>query len=451
MSVRQVVPYSPLDRIRRVFASTAAIAIALGMVARVSHGQTASFEGPAERLAAATVTVVQTPAASSTVKVADSTAGKMVDVSAATAVSLGEGCFVAAFRPAEKATFRIVLTGGEQASAAVSVVDENTSLVLLASGRKDLPSVKLAGAAPKIGAHVLAASAWGAEKPSVSQGILAARDRFLPQSMLPPLLQCDVRVNSASSGAGMVNSQGELVGLIVATGNGDRGGWTYALAAPHVQRLMDAHRKKPKADEIVVLPRQRAFAGLDLRQDERGGPLVVRSVVSGGPADLAGVRAGDEVRQIAGQPTQTAVEALAVLLSHQPQDTIDFNIRREGRDQSVRLTLGVAQTRPAVVTRKMSRQMDEARATDAQPPRASEPATDSPEASRVIDSIATGRGTGVHSAVIARLEQELKERDARIERLESEMRDLRRQIAPATANSAPGPAASVVPSAPAKK
>jgi S1-C subfamily serine protease len=431
-----------------------------------AHGQTASFEAPAERLAAATVTVFQVPTVterrnadseSTNLTVADPKAAappnknapnkNPADIAAATAVSLGDGLLVAAFKPSARCSLRLALAGGEQTDAVVSVVDENTSLVLLASDRQDLPRVKLARETPKVGGHLLAASAWGSEKPAVSLGILAARDRFLPQSTLPPLLQCDVRVTSAATGAGVVNADGDLVGLIVAADYADRGGWTYALEASHVQRLIDAHRAKPSAGEVVVLPRRRAFAGLDLRQELRGGPLVVRAVVSDGPAAVAGLRAGDEVRQIAGRPTQTAVEALAVLMSHQPQDRVEFAIRRDGQDQSAVLTLGVAKTLPAVVARKIAKANGElvptrARATEAAP-RASEPGGAPAETALAkpvaADVAVTGDGAqrepatrtmkliGAQLAAIARLEQSLKDRDARIDRLEAEIRELRRQ------------------------
>ncbi|MCH5374509.1 MAG: S1C family serine protease, partial [Planctomycetes bacterium] len=123
--------------------------------------------------------------------------------------------------------------------AALRVLDEYTGLALLETDRAMPGTITCTDALPPIGSWVLSAAAWGTEPPAVSVGILGADERTLPGTNYPPLLQCDLRTAETSSGAGVVDGKGHLIGVVVATDaeQGNRG-WTYAVPAAHVQRLM---------------------------------------------------------------------------------------------------------------------------------------------------------------------------------------------------------------------
>jgi S1-C subfamily serine protease len=204
-------------------------------------------------------------------------------------VSLGDGLIVTSLRSPAEARLRVTFVGGRRAKAELRVVDENSSLALLEVERKDLPRVEFAASPPKIGGRLIVASAWGTEPPAVSLGVLGGVDRFVAGGDLPPLVQCDVRTTVTSAGAGVVDRNGKLVGIVALTDAGDRTGWVYALSADHVRRLVAARR----AGELVTIPRRRPFAGIELRQAEGADAPLVRHVVPGGPAAASGILAGD--------------------------------------------------------------------------------------------------------------------------------------------------------------
>ena len=167
---------------------------------------------------------------------------------------------------------RVTFPGGEQALAQTLVVDEFSSLVLLELDRKTMPKLELADGLPKVGSALLTGAAAGIENPVVSLGILGGVDRALPGSGLPPLLQCDVRTTESSSGAAVVDAQGRLVGVIAATSvAGDSGGWTYAVPASHIRRLIRAARSGPVHYAAQVAPRHRTDDGARRGRGHRQG------------------------------------------------------------------------------------------------------------------------------------------------------------------------------------
>jgi serine protease DegQ len=69
--------------------------------------------------------------------------------------------------------------------------------------------------------------------------------------------------------------------------------------------------------------------------------VIVSGVVPGGPAATAGLRPGDVVLSVDGQPTRSPEDFLAALRPHKPGDTVTLTLRdtdRAERDIKVTLT-----------------------------------------------------------------------------------------------------------------
>jgi hypothetical protein len=151
-------------------------------------------------------------------------------------------------------------------------------LTLLETDR-DLPAkIVRTDDVPAVGSWVLSAAAWGTERPAVSVGILGASQRTLAGTSYPPLLQCDLRTAETSSGAGVVDSQGRLIGVVVATDaeHGNRG-WTYAVPATHIQRLLTVRSEERNRSAVVILKRRRPVIGMVLDGEDQ--TVVVSRVI----------------------------------------------------------------------------------------------------------------------------------------------------------------------------
>jgi S1-C subfamily serine protease len=254
----------------------------------------------------------------------------------ASGVSLGRGLIVTFCTAPISARFRATLHDGQQADAELRVADDYSGLRLIEVANRELPSLELASESPKLGAPVMSAAAMGLETPLVSLGIVSGAD-YLPAGVeLPPLLVCDVRSVETSSGGPVVNREGKLVGIVAATSNAaQKPGWTYAIPARHVLRLVQA-----KADnQIVLLRRQRPVAGFTLGAGAKDGVVRVERVETGGPAERAGIKPGDVLLEADGRKIRSAYQAIDLILRKQPGDRVPLVVEQSGDSKSVTMML----------------------------------------------------------------------------------------------------------------
>jgi S1-C subfamily serine protease len=300
-------------------------------VAVSSAGQAAGTptEDAAEKLIAATVTVraVTAPAA------------ETKEVMVCSGVSLGKGLIVTfQTMPASDAAiprYRVTVRGGDQADASLRVIDRHSGLVLMEIDNRELPGLRLAREATKIGGRVLTAAAAGIEDPAVSAGILGAIDRTPMGIDLPPLLQCDVRTTETASGAAVVNERGELLGIVVAADPPGARGWTYALPVRHVERLLAA-----KVDgKLIEIKRRRPVVGFTIGAGAAEGSVLVERVDRAGPAAAAGIHPGDLIAEADGRKIRSAYQAIDLILKKQPGDQMSFRVMRNGQPYNLNVLL----------------------------------------------------------------------------------------------------------------
>jgi S1-C subfamily serine protease len=314
------------------------------------------LEKAAEQLSAATCTVriavSKEPAPKATTPAAEQSTERRAaeEITVCTGVSLGDGLLVT-FYPSpgdlldHPPRVRVTLPGGEQATAQPRVVDRTSQLLLLEITNAKLPALKFTSQAPKVGGQLLTAAAAGVEAPAVSVGTLAAAERSLSNVDLPPLLQCDLRTMETSSGAGVVNRAGELVGVIaaVAPAGQNSNGWSYALGTRHLERL----RKAFVAGKTIELKRQRPMAGFTLGAGDAEGVVRVERVQPDGPAAKMGIAVGDVVLEADELKLRSAYQAVDMILRKQPGDTVKLVVERGGQRRTVELEL-IGATGPQV-------------------------------------------------------------------------------------------------------
>lgn len=74
-------------------------------------------------------------------------------------------------------------------------------------------------------------------------------------------------------------------------------------------------------------------------RQQRTGALVV-SVVVGSPANSAGIRTGDIIYQVDGQPLDAEHNLVALIAEHEPGDVVLLSVWRENRMQDIKVQLG---------------------------------------------------------------------------------------------------------------
>ena len=95
---------------------------------------------------------------------------------------------------------------------------------------------------------------------------------------------------------------------------------------------------KIPAAVTVTIP-ESSFAMLGIVPMDQGGRVLVRDTFVGGPAQLAGIQAGDQVVSINGQPVGSADELVTLVRGYKPNTRVDVLINRNGWTRHAMATL----------------------------------------------------------------------------------------------------------------
>jgi len=325
--------------------------VTISLLAAVSTSTAAAGELPAleetaGKLRAATVTVrVRNPRPDQdTLGQSDgdrssTEADAKSSVTVCSGVAVSSRLVVTPIYAASDSEIRVTIVGGDQTTARLRVLDEYTGLALIEANKQSLTAIESADSQPNAGSWVLSAAAWGTEQPTVSFGIVSAVDRTLAGAAYPPLLQCDLRTAETSSGAGVVDGRGRLLGIVVAADQqpGSRG-WTYAVPVRHVQRLIRTAEEGASRESVIILKRLRPTVGMIL--DPRPEGIVVSRVHKDSPAEKAGIQVGDTVLAADGVKIRSVYQAVRPVLYKQPGDKMEYVVDQQGDVRVVEVVLG---------------------------------------------------------------------------------------------------------------
>ncbi|MEH6490833.1 DegQ family serine endoprotease [Halopseudomonas sp.] len=185
--------------------------------------------------------------------------------------------------------------------------DPRSDLALLKiEAGDDLPVVKIGKSADlKPGEWVLAIGSPFGFDYSVTQGIVSAKGRSLPNENYVPFIQTDVAINPGNSGGPLFNLDGEVVGINsqIFTRSGGFMGLSFAIPMDVAMDVVE----QIKATGTV----QRGWLGVVIQEVNKdlaesfelpkpAGALVAQ-IMPGGPADKGGLKVGDVIMEFNGQ------------------------------------------------------------------------------------------------------------------------------------------------------
>jgi S1-C subfamily serine protease len=96
----------------------------------------------------------------------------------------------------------------------------------------------------------------------------------------------------------------------------------------------------PRQPLIVPPGLGRAFVGLALSDEPNGAGVRIEQVISGSPADNAGLKQGDVITAVGGQSISTVNDVQNALENRNPGDRVIFTVRRDNQSDDVAVTLG---------------------------------------------------------------------------------------------------------------
>lgn len=171
---------------------------------------------------------------------------------------------------------------------------------------------------------------------TVTMGIISAKGRNrLGLNTYEDYIQTDAAINPGNSGGALINAYGELVGINTAifTQSGGSEGIGFAIPADIAHRTMaDIARYGTTIRGWLGIEVQEASPELlkSLKLPEKLTGLLVTGVFPEGPAEQAGLAAGDIIVGLNGNSADNAVDAMNRIASLRPGDRISVEFLRNG-------------------------------------------------------------------------------------------------------------------------
>ena len=242
---------------------------------------------------------------------------------------------------------KVYLSDKREFQAKVIGTDPKTDIAVLKIEAKSLPALELGNSSDlRIGDIVFAIGDPFGIGETVTMGIVSATGRGnLGIENYEDFIQTDAAINPGNSGGALINLHGDLIGIntaILTGGSGGNQGVGFAIPISMAKAVMDqilAHGKVVRGYLGVyiqdVTPEIAKVFGLS-----QGGGALIGDVTPDTPAAKAGLRKGDIILELNGEPV-TARSQLQVRIAQTPPGaTVRLKIWREGKTQDINVTLG---------------------------------------------------------------------------------------------------------------
>jgi putative serine protease PepD len=251
---------------------------------------------------------------------------------------------------------RVLFNNTNAVPATIVGRDPLTDLaVLRVQGEKSVKPIAIGSSTDlKVGQGVMALGAPLGLSSTVTTGVVSALGRTVQvpgendsRALLVDAIQTDAAINPGNSGGALVDCGGKLIGVPTAgasvpspagqPSSGGNIGLGFAIPVNLANTV---------ANEIISTGRvTHAFFGLQTTPvtTQAGGAatgLYIVAVVAGGPAQAAGLNAGDIITEVDNTPATSTDTLAAITLTKRPGDKVSVKYVRQGRSATTTVTLG---------------------------------------------------------------------------------------------------------------
>ncbi|RKP56451.1 DegQ family serine endoprotease [Pararobbsia silviterrae] len=244
-------------------------------------------------------------------------------------------------------TIYVTLTDKREFKAKLIGFDERTDVAIVKVNATGLPAVTIGDSNKvRVGEWVVAiGSPFGLDN-TVTAGIVSSKSRDTGDYL--PFIQTDVAVNPGNSGGPLINMQGEVIGINsqIYSRTGGFMGISFAIPIDEAMRVGDQLRATGKVTRgrIAVAIGEVTKDVADSLGLPRAAGAMVGSVDPGGPADKAGVQAGDIILKFNGKPVEVATDLPRMVGDTKPGTRASLTVWRKGQTHD--LTVVVAEMQP---------------------------------------------------------------------------------------------------------
>lgn len=240
----------------------------------------------------------------------------------------------------------VALSDGRTAPARVVGSDPETDLAVVQVDIKNLPVITFSEPDKVyVGDVVLAIGNPFGVGQTVTQGIVSALGRnHLGINTFENFIQTDAPINPGNSGGALVDAEGNLVGInsAIYSRSGGSMGIGFAIPVSLVKQVMEQIIRQGSVT--------RGWIGIEAQdltpelaesfhlKDTRG--TLIAGIMRGGPADKAGIRPGDILVQINGQPVLDSANMLNQVAALKPERSAQLKIVRNQSALSLTVVIG---------------------------------------------------------------------------------------------------------------
>jgi putative serine protease PepD len=260
----------------------------------------------------------------------------------------------------EGGVIEVTFSSGDRAQAEVVGVDAGYDLAVVeVSGVSGLSPLELGDSdSVRVGDPVIAFGAPFDLEGTVTSGIISATERPITAGgseldgsdiSYVNALQTDAPINPGNSGGPLVDIDGRVIGINSAIRTADSDGLdSGGSGSVGLGFAIPINQGRDVAEQLInVGYATHPVIGVMLDPNYAGeGALVASStpgeeaVTPGGPADQAGVRDGDVITAVDGEPVRTGDELIVKIRSHQPGDRLQLTVDRGGEEMRIDVVLG---------------------------------------------------------------------------------------------------------------
>jgi len=215
--------------------------------------------------------------------------------------------------------------------------DAETDLaVIKIDAKRDLAVAKLGNSeSVRVGDWVLAFGSPFQLDSTVTAGIVSAKDRSgVTAQQFQRFIQTDAAINRGNSGGPLVNMAAEVIGINTAifTATGGFQGVGFALpsnTAIGVYNQLVEFGKVTRGSIGITFDEERSQNPITLHALGADYGMVVESVVAGGPAERGGLKAGDVITKVNGNPVRSSSDLVDPIAQSPIGSTVRLTVVRE--------------------------------------------------------------------------------------------------------------------------
>ena len=223
-------------------------------------------------------------------------------------------------------------------------MDQETDLaVIKIDVDHPLPAAKLGNSdGMEVGDWVLAIGSPFGLQETVTAGIVSAKGRnIVPNRQFQSFIQTDAAINPGNSGGPLVNMAGEVIGINTAilTETSSYAGVGFAMPSNTVTQVYNQ----------LIGPEHRVSRGsIGIEFSGQPNPAIARiygsgvtvsNVISGSPAEQAGLKIGDTITSVDGKDVKSGDDLVADIASRKPGSKAKLTFVRNGKKEDTTVTI----------------------------------------------------------------------------------------------------------------